>query len=242
MTMNCIIVDDEPVARKVLEEYIEDINFLVLKGKAENPVKAAELLNGTAIDLLFLDINMPKLSGLEFLRSNRHLPMVIMTTAYAEHAIEGFELDVTDYLVKPISFERFLKACNKAKEYFELRQGVQKGQTDPLQKEDYFFVKCDRKIEKVLYDELVYAEAMQNYVILHTESRKLIVYLTFKGLEEKLPPSVFLKVHKSYIVNTTKIRNISGNELDLGGTAIVISQNLYEGVLKEILKDKMLKR
>ncbi len=242
MKMNCIIVDDEPMARKVLEEYIEDIDFLELKGKAENPVKAAELLGSGPIDLMFLDINMPKLNGLEFLRSSRSLPMTIMTTAYAEYAIEGFALDVTDYLVKPISFERFLKACNKAREYFELQQTAQKANAAGQQGEEYFFVKCDKKIEKVLYDELVYAEAMQNYVVLHTNTSKLVVYLTIKGLEEKLPASAFLRVHKSYIINLNKVKHISGNEIDLGKAKILISQNLYDNVLKEILKDKMLKR
>src|SRR3954471_10947384 len=118
MTLKCIIVDDEPMARKVLEEYIEDIEFLELVGKAENPVKAATLLNATRVDLMFLDVNMPRMNGIEFLRTTKALPMAIMTTAYSEYATQGFELDVIDYLVKPFSFERFLKANTKAKEYF----------------------------------------------------------------------------------------------------------------------------
>ena len=116
MKLKCITVDDEPVARKVLQEYVEDIDFLELAGSAENPLKANAILNNEKVDLMFLDINMPKLSGIEFLRTSVNLPMVVMTTAYAEYAIDGFELDVIDYLVKPFSFERFLKACNKAKD------------------------------------------------------------------------------------------------------------------------------
>jgi DNA-binding LytR/AlgR family response regulator len=123
--MNCIIIDDEPVARKLLEEYIEDIDYLDLVGRAENPLKAGALLRSQQVDLLFLDVNMPKMSGIEFLRSLPVKPPTILTTAYTEYAIEGFELDVLDYLVKPISFERFLKACNKAREYFELLSGRQ---------------------------------------------------------------------------------------------------------------------
>src|SRR4051794_20497892 len=119
--LNCLIVDDEPVARKILEEYIADIDFLNLAGKTENPLKAASLLNQTQIDLIFLDINMPRLSGVEFLKSSVNLPAFIITTAYPEYAVEGFALNVLDYLVKPISFERFLKACNKAKNYFDLK-------------------------------------------------------------------------------------------------------------------------
>ena len=239
MKLNCIIVDDEPLARKVLTEYIEDVDFLELKGKAENPVKANILLAGNDIDLLFLDINMPKLSGIEYLRTSTTLPMTIITTAYAEYAIEGFELNVQDYLVKPFSFERFLKAVNKAKEQYELKtQAAQISSID----ENHFFVKCDGKIEKILFDELLYVEAMLNYVVLHTENRKMIVYLTIKGIIEKLPPNRFLKVHKSYIVNLRKIKSIAGNEINIGIKEIPISQNLYESVLKEIVKDKMMKR
>jgi DNA-binding LytR/AlgR family response regulator len=240
MTLKCIIVDDEPMARKVLEEYIEDIEFLELVGKAENPVKATTLLNATKVDLMFLDVNMPRMSGIEFLRTTAALPMTIMTTAYSEYATEGFELDVIDYLVKPFSFERFLKASTKAKEYFELRN--KSTEATAKQTENYFFVKCDGRIEKVMYDDLIYIEAMLNYVVLHTEDRKLIVYLTIKGVADQLPGNVFLKIHKSTIVNVTKIKGIEGNMLDMGKVKVTISQNLHDVVLKEILKDKMLKR
>jgi len=239
MKMNCIIVDDEPLARKVLTEYIEDTDFLELKGKSENPLKAGVLLTENNIDLMFLDINMPKLSGIEYLRTSTTLPATIITTAYAEYAIDGFELNVIDYLVKPFSFERFLKAANKAKELYELRA---KEVPNTSLDEDYFFVKCDGKIEKVLYDELLYVEAMLNYVILYTERKKLMVYLTIKGIIEKLPQSRFLKVHKSYIINISKIKSIDGNDINIGSTSIPISQSLYETVLRVIVKDKMIKR
>ena len=239
MKLTCIIVDDEPPARRVLEEYIEDTDFLELKGKAENPLKANSLLNDGQVDLMFLDINMPKLSGIEYLRTSASLPMTIITTAYAEYALDGFELSVLDYLVKPFSFERFLKAANKAKEKFAFRNQV--GQTPPAD-ENYFFVKCDGKIEKILYDDLLYIEAMLNYVVLHTESRKMIVYLTVKGILDQLPATRFLKVHKSYIVNLGKIKSIDKNEITMGKSTVPISQNLYDTVLKDILKDKMIKR
>jgi two-component system, LytTR family, response regulator len=238
MKLNCIIIDDEPVARKLLEEYIGDTDFLQLTGKAENPIKATTLLNNNKADLLFLDINMPKMSGIEFLRSSVELPLTIMTTAYTEYAIEGFELNVLDYLVKPFSYERFLKACTKAKEYYELKNN----QLDNTAALDYFFVKCDGRIEKILYDELVYVEAMLNYVVLHTENRKLIVYLTMKSIAEQLPENIFLKIHKSTIVNINKIKSIEGNEIYLGKAKVTISQSLHENVMKEILKGKMIKR
>lgn len=240
MKLNCIIVDDEPMARKVLEEYIEDVDFLTLAGKAENPVKATALLDNNKVDLMFLDINMPRMSGIEFLRSALKLPLTIMTTAYTEYAIEGFELDVLDYLVKPFSFERFLKAAIKAKEYIELQNKL--AAPVSYQTNNYFFVKCNGKIEKIFYDELIYVEAMLNYVVLHTVDKKMIVYLTIKSIAEQLPETMFLKIHKSTIINTGKIKSIEGNEINMGKAKVVISQNLHDSVLKEILKDRMLKR
>jgi DNA-binding LytR/AlgR family response regulator len=240
MTLNCIIIDDEPVARKLLEEYVEDVPFFQLLGKAENPVKANVLLNTNKIDLMFLDINMPKMSGIEFLRTSASLPLTILTTAYTEYAIEGFELDVLDYLVKPFSFERFLKACNKAKEYFELQNRF--GEKNIAEDASYFFVKCNGKIEKIFYDELLYVEAMVNYVVLHTEDKKLIVYLTMKAITEQLPQNIFLKIHKSTVININKIKSIEGNEINMGKAKVVISQNLQESAMKQILKDKLLKR
>ena len=239
MKLKSIIVDDEPVARKLLQEYIEDISFLELTGQADNPLKAQAILNNENIDLIFLDINMPKLTGLEFLRTSVSLPMVIMTTAYAEHALDGFTLDVLDYLVKPFSFERFLKACNKAKEYHELKLQAAKKQTA---QENYFFVKCNGRIEKILHDELLFVEAALNYVTLHTLNGKMIVYLTIKGMIESLPASSFIKVHKSFIVNLQKISSIEGNIIHIGKAEIPISQNSQEEVMQAILKDRMLKR
>ena len=239
MTLRCMIIDDEPLARKVLREYIEDIDFLALAGEAENPLRAQALLDTQPADLLFLDINMPRLSGLEFLRAGRSLPMVIMTTAYAEHALDGFELDVTDYLVKPFSFERFLKACNKAKEQYILTHQLPAA---PAATDDHFFVKCDGRIEKVLYSDLLYVEAMLNYVVLHTQAGKKIVYLTMKSILEQLPPALFLKVHKSYIINLSKVKSIEGNSIRFEQGSVAVSQQYYDQVLKAIVKDRMLRR
>jgi len=208
-------------------------------GKAENPLKANAILNAQKVDLMFLDVDMPKMSGIEFLRSIPSLPPAIMTTAYTEYAIQGFELDVLDYLVKPISFERFMKACNKAREYFAASSTSGTGNTPPA---DFFFVKCDGKIEKIFHEELIYVEAMLNYVVLHTETRKLIVHHTIKGIAEQLPGQHFLKIHKSTIINISKVRSIEGNEINLGKSKVIISQNLQESVIKEIIQDRMLKR
>ena len=239
MKLKCIIIDDEPIARKLIEEFVEDIDFLELVGQAENPAKAMALLNNNVVDLIFLDINMPVINGINFLKNTKNTASIIMTTAYAEHAVEAFTLDVLDYLVKPIPFERFLKACNKAKEVYETKkQLVRPGQNN----DDHFFIKCGSQIEKVFYKDLLYAESMLNYVLLYTTTRKMIVYITLKSLEGQLPVNQFIKVHKSFIVNRDKIKSIEGNMVNIGTEKITISQNLREKVLSEILKDKMIKR
>jgi DNA-binding LytR/AlgR family response regulator len=239
MILNCLIVDDEPIARKLLQEYIEETDFLVLAGTAENPVKATALLNDLDIDLIFLDVNMPKMNGFQFLRSATDLPMVIMTTAYGQYALDGFELSVVDYLVKPFSLDRFIKATQKA---LKLKTLEQKQQPAEKNSDDYFYVKCDNKIERVNYADLLYVEAMANYVTLYTTNKKLVVYLTIKGIQEKLPADKFLQVHKSYIVNLDKINNIEGSLLDMGPAKISVGQSFYDDALKRILGGKFFKR
>ena len=244
MLLKAVIVDDEPVARKVIREYLEDIPFLELAGVAENPLKADALLNEQQIDLLFLDINMPRLSGIEFLRASTgraNLPMVIITTAYAEYALDGFELEVVDYLVKPFSFERFLKACNRARELYNGRQRPAPS-TPVVPAPDHFFVKADNSLEKVFFEELAYIESRMNYILLHTASRKLIVYLTLKGLLESLPDDRFIQVHKSFVVNKDCIKSIRGNTLSLGNAEIPVSQHYQEEAMRAILKDRVIKR
>jgi DNA-binding LytR/AlgR family response regulator len=239
MKLKCVIIDDEPIARKLIQEFIGDIDFLELVGQAENPAKAIKLLSENPVDVIFLDINMPTINGIDFLKNSKNTASIIMTTAYAEYAVEAFSLDVLDYLVKPIPFERFLKACNKAKEVYDNKQRLS-APSQPAN--DHFFIKCDNQIEKVNYADLLYAESMLNYVLLHTAARKMIVYITLKSLEEQLPESQFIKVHKSFIVNRSKVKSIEGNMINLGSEKITISQNLREKVLNELLKDKMIKR
>lgn len=254
MLLKAIIVDDEPVARKVLREYIEDIDYLELAGMAENPLKADALMAQKRIDVLFLDINMPKLTGIEFLRAGGgpHRPLVIITTAYAEYALDGFELDVVDYLVKPISFERFLKACGKVRARYSDgpagrgadglagRPGHMEAGRD--QSADHFFVKCGDSLEKIVYRELLYVEAMMNYIVLHTTGRKHIAYLTLKGILTQLPASHFVQVHKSFVVNREMVSSIRGNMLQLGAATVPVSQHYYEAAMRDILRDRIIKR
>jgi DNA-binding LytR/AlgR family response regulator len=240
LKINCLIVDDEPIARQGLQEYIEEIDFLGLIGQAENPVKALDFLNREKVELIFLDIEMPKISGIEFLKTLQNPPLIIFTTAYPQYALKGFELDVLDYLVKPISLERFLKAASKARDFLALKYKALDNQL--IKPADYFFIKCDNKYEKIAYQELLYGEALQNYVILHTPHKKYITYLTLKNLEEQLPDNQFIKIHKSFIVSIDKIEQIEGNEIMIQKQKIPISRSLKDEVLQKILNNKLLKR
>lgn len=239
MKINCIIIDDEPLARKGLKEYIGDIAFLNLSGEFDNPLKATELISTGEVQLLFLDIQMPKITGVAFFKTLMNAPPVIFTTAYPEHALEGFELNALDYLVKPISFDRFLKAALKAKEYYEIRA---KNTTDAASSAEYFFIKADNKLVKIFFDDILFAEALQNYVVIHTKEKKYITYLTFKSVEEYLPVDRFIKTHKSFIVSAGKTESIEGNTIRIGSHDIPISRNLKDEVMERLLKGKFLKR
>jgi DNA-binding LytR/AlgR family response regulator len=242
MKINCIIIDDEPLARRGLKEYIADVDFLQMAGEFDNPVKAMDILAKEDIHLLFLDIQMPKITGLDFFKTLQHPPPVIFTTAFPQYALDGFELNALDYLVKPISFDRFLKAAMRAKEFYEVRQ---KNMTETASKPalpDYFFIKSDNKLVKILYDDILFAEALQNYVIIHMADKKYITYLTFKSVEDYLPADKFIKTHKSYIISASKIDSIEANDIRIGQHHIPISRNLKDEVMERLLKGKFLKR
>ena len=240
--INCVIIDDEPLARKGLREYISDVDFLHLAGEYDNALKATEMISRGEAQLLFLDIQMPKITGLEFMKTLQKPVPVIFTTAFPQYALDGFDLNALDYLVKPISFDRFLKAALKAKEYYEVRQKNDADKTPVAEVGDYFFIKADNKLVKVLFSDILFIEALQNYVVIHTQEKKLITYLTFKSVEEYLPSSQFIKVHKSFIVSATKIDSIEGNDIRIGQHYIPISRNLKDDVMDKLLKGKFLKR
>ena len=239
MSIKCIIVDDEPLARKGLKEYIADAGFLELIGEYDNALKTTAILSEGGVQLLFLDIQMPKITGMEFFRTLKNPPPVIFTTAYPQYAIEGFEVNALDYLVKPISFERFMKAAVKAKEFYEVRE---KNAVDLPASADYFFIKADNKLIKLHYDEILFAEALQNYVIIHTSEKKYMTYLTFKSLEDYLPASQFIKTHKSFIISAAKVDSIEGNEIKIGSHHVPISRNLKDEVMERLLGGKFLRR
>jgi DNA-binding LytR/AlgR family response regulator len=235
MKLSCLIVDDEPMARKGLEEYVKDVSFLEHAGSCENALKATEFLQHKPVDLLLLDINMPNVTGIEFLRSLENPPMVIFTTAHPDFALESYSLDVLDYLVKPIMPDRFQKATQKAYDYQLLR-------ASSMAAPDFFFIKCDHVFEKVQFNDVLYVEAMQNYCILHTPARKLIAYITLSGLEEKLPIAKFMKVHKSFIINLEKITALDRNDLFIGKVQIPVSRSLKEEVMTRVMGNNLFKR
>ena len=235
MKLLSLIVADEPMARKGLEEYVKDIPFLEHAGSCESALKATDFLQQQPVDLMLLDINMPHITGVEFLKALENPPLVIFTTAHPEYALESYSLDVLDYLVKPVMFDRFQKAAQKAYDYQLLR-------ASSMPSPDFFFIKCDHVFEKVLFNDVLYVEAMQNYCILHTPARKLIAYITLSGLEEKLPKSNFMKVHKSFIVSLDKITALDGNDLFIGKTQIPVSRNFKDEVMKRVMGDNLFKR
>jgi len=232
--INCVIIDDEPLAREGLASYVREVDFLNLGGVCENPLELLPLIDRQAVELVFLDIQMPKMNGIEFLKILQKPPMVIITTAYPSYALEGFQLNVLDYLLKPITFERFFKAATKARDYYKLLTG------DPAkQTEDYFFIKCGSKYEKVLFEDILYIEGMQNYVTIYTVKGKYVTMLSLKSLEEKLPGAGFIRVHKSFMAAIGKIDGIEAGELFIGSSRIPISRNYREQVMERVLNKKL---
>lgn len=241
MTINCILIDDEPLARAGLEEYIADIDFLNLLGTFANPLAATEILGTGKVQLLFLDIQMPRITGLEFFKTLKNPPPVIFTTAYPQYALDGFEVNALDYLVKPISFDRFLKAALKAKEFYEVRQ-VNRTENSTGDAGSYFFIKADNKLVKIFYEDILFIEALQNYVNIHTAGKKYMSYLTFRSVEEYLPAGRFIKVHKSFIIAAARVDSIDGNEIRMGEYRIPISRGLKDEVIEKLVAGKFLKR
>ena len=232
MTISCIITDDEPMARKGLEGYIRKIPFLQLAGVCEDAIQLSGMLQKDKADLLFLDIEMPNLSGIDFLKSRTDSPLVILVTAYENYALQGFELDVLDYLLKPVSFERFLKAANKAADYFGSRQQPSK---------EYIFIKVDGRLEKIFFDDIFCMEALENYVSICTASRKWLTHATLKSVQAGVPAH-FLQPHKSWLVNSEKISAVEGNVLHCGPYRVPVSKYQKDAFLEKLLNGKLLKK
>lgn len=235
-TINCIIVDDEPLAQRVIEKFLEDLpNFKVL-AKCNNAFEAMDAINENAVDLMFLDINMPKLTGLSFLKSIKNPPLVIITTAYSEYAIEGYELDVVDYLKKPFSFERFFKAVQKVQERLKkhetpISEVLAEEEVShvevfaDLSTSKFIFVKANKKNHKVDIDDIFFIEALGDYIKIHTSNQVLVTYQSMKKIELILPSSVFVRIHKSYIVSVNKIKSVEGNMVEVKNEKLSIGNS-----------------
>jgi DNA-binding LytR/AlgR family response regulator len=239
--LSCIIVDDEPVARKILQEFTEQTPFLDLQGKFESAMKAEEFLKNNHPDLIFLDIEMPKVSGLQMLKRNNIDSMVIVTTAFPQYALDGYELDIIDYLLKPFAWHRFLKATQKAKDFYEMKTlpiAVGAGNTLPP---SYIFIKSEKRIEKVELSDILYAEVLGNYLTIYTDRKKIVAYLTMKSLESQLSPGDFIKIHQSFLVNRSKIESVEGNDLKVGTKSLPISRNYRDNVMS-LINQRLLKR
>lgn len=208
-----MIVDDEPLAVEILETYTRQITQLSLVASCDNAVEAHEKIILEKPDLVFLDIQMPQMSGISLVKSLEYPPMIIFTTAFPEFAVEGFELDAVDYLLKPISFERFLRAVGKVMSKNSQLTALNAEGSDPSR--EFIFVKSDKKLIKLSYEEILFIEGLKDYVILYTDQSRIVTLQTMKTLEEKLPESVFLRVHRSFIVNLNKIHSIHSDDIEM---------------------------
>jgi len=242
MKIRCIIVDDEVLARKYLKDYITKIPFLDLVGDFNSPLKAYELLEKGEVDLMFLDIQMPEISGLDFLRSLNNTPHVILTTAYKKYALEGYEFNVVDYLLKPISFQRFLKAVNKVQSIVLESKDVDLSQktidvklTSKID-DGFIIIKADRKNYKINFQDVNYIEGQKAYVTFHCEGdRKITALYSLKDLEQQLPKTDFIRVHKSYIVSVSSVTAFQAHQIELKGKQIPIGKN-YKGAIYEFFE------
>ncbi|MGO4290579.1 LytR/AlgR family response regulator transcription factor [Chitinophaga sp. RAB17] len=235
MNISCIIVDDEPLAREGLELLVRDTGFLQLAAICRNVMEASQVLSQEKIDLMFLDIEMPKIRGTDFLRGLTSRPLVIITTAYPNFALEGFELNVLDYLVKPITPERFLRSVNRAQEFLQTQQPASPSS------DTFFFIKCSNIYEKIAYQDILYIEGSQNYVTIYTAQHKFLTLSTLKAIEEQLPAAKFLRIQKSFIVAIDKIQSIANNEIIIGTHKIPVSKNYKEELMK-LINDHLIKK
>ncbi|GAB5523612.1 MAG: LytTR family DNA-binding domain-containing protein [Roseivirga sp.] len=234
MKISCVIIDDEPLARAGVRDYADKVGFLEVTGECKNAAEAKVFLEEHPVNLMFLDINMPKVSGLEFVKSLTQPPLIIFTTAYREFASESYDLDALDYLVKPITFERFYKAVNKAYQHFESATQATL---------DHFYIKVDGVITKVNVKDVLYVEGMKDYIKVYlADQTRLITLLSLKQVEALLPSDQFVRVHRSFIVAKSKVESIEGNTIHMAGQEIPIATNLRADVLEQIVGDKFWKR
>ncbi len=230
MKTRCLIVDDEPLAINVIKSFVERLDQLELVGTCSNAIDGFNTLAKEQVDLLFVDIQMPQMTGLEFLKTLKNPPKVIITTAYREFAMEGYELDVADYLLKPISFDRFLKAINKVTDQPDLiRPAVSTSEEDP-----YIFVREDKKMRRIVVKDIQYIESIKDYVKIITDQHVFTTYLQISYLEKKLPEESFMRVHRSFIVGINHIKAYSSTDIEIGDQSIPIGRHYKNQVMSQL--------
>lgn len=235
--MNCIIVDDEPLAREAIELLVKDIDYLTLAGTFNNASAAARYMEQNTVDLIFLDIQMPGITGIEFAKTISRRTLIVFTTAYSEYALDSYEVDAIDYLIKPVEPERFRKAADKALAYSSLLMQEEKENIEPAA-DDYFFVKSDRKYFKVNFEDILFVEGLKDYVILQLEEQRIITRMNLKAMNELLPKSLFLRVNKSYIVNTAHIEAFDNNDIFIKTHEIAIGSSYRDSFFEEFVMRK----
>jgi DNA-binding LytR/AlgR family response regulator len=233
MSIQCLITDDEPLARELLVSYIERMDDMQVKGIATNALETFAFLQRNKVDLLFLDIQMPKMSGLDLIRSLQERPRIILTTAYREYAVEGFELDVLDYLVKPVSFERFLKSVAKYNQYTLMKSPAEPVAPDIFETA-YMYFKVNKESVKIFLKDIIYIESIKDYVKIVTEKKQFVTYQRLSYMEERLPENRFLRIHKSYIISFDKIKSYTNDSISVEGFSLPIGRLFKQNVLSRI--------
>lgn len=237
--LKCLIVDDELIATKIIANYAGKVDFLQVEAVCSSSVEAAGMLQNKEIDLMFLDINMPRLSGIEFLESLDKAPLTILTTAYSEYALEGFRLHVVDYLLKPFSFQRFFQAVQKANDLFRSRLLLQKNEEE---KTTDIYIRQGDAFLRINWDKILFVEAMQNYLKLHLGGKVFVIRQTMASLEEMLPKDVFFRIHKSFLVNIARIDAVSGGRLFISGIELPISKLRKEELMNTVVFKKLVSK
>ncbi|MHA2121450.1 MAG: LytR/AlgR family response regulator transcription factor [Promethearchaeota archaeon] len=234
--MKCLVVEDEPIALEIVKDYINRVSFLKLSKGFRNPIKALEYLQENKVDLLLLDINMPDLTGIQFLNALPYSPLVIFTTAYSQYALESYEYDAVDYLLKPIEFERFLRAVNKAFEHFKLRTNRIQINTpiSEVKVKDHILIKSGTNLHHIKINDIFYIKGAGNYVTFFVEKQKIMALLTMDQVLEMLPSDQFLRIHKSYIVNADQIDIIENDQIKIRGKVIPIGNSFKENFLRKL--------
>ena len=227
--IKCIIIEDEPLAVKVLADYVSEVPFLDLEGIFKDAILATEYLQDHSIDLIFLDIHLPKLKGMAFLKTLTNAPAVIITTAYHQYAVEGFELNVTDYLLKPYEFERFLAAVNKVKS----AQRVKLPSNENQESQDYLFLNVQKKKVKILFSEILYIESQKEYIKIITTKKEFLTKMSTHEIESLLPTNLFKRVHRSFIVSIDKIESYTADMIEVNGVSVPIGR-AYKGVIDNL--------